>query len=348
MTCMKTFVYHDGALGDVLLSLACLERLKADSGEIHLAGRGEIVRFLKDAGAVDAAISSDQAMFASLYSAIDPVLQAFLAGYDRAYIFTAQEHTVAAAAFSTAIPNTRTIRTIPPDESQMHVAQYRLSQLEQGARLSSQYGGLHVPPERDISQSFLRKAGYNPTMCLIAVHPGSGGRLKCWPLERYFELIERLQSLNDAFVILFTGDAEADELRKTVCSYARDRKNVLHAADFELIVAASVLSQCALYIGNDSGFSHLAGMVGCTTIALFGPTDPLRWKPLGPRVEVVSLDSVSPMEHITVDAVIKKAEPVISTVPTVTYTDVVRCRQNTTAIHSTQDAGKETKDTGRC
>jgi ADP-heptose:LPS heptosyltransferase len=310
---MKTFVYHDGALGDTLLSLPCLKRLKACSGWVHVVGRGDVVRFLRDAGVVDAAASSDQALFASLHSAIDPRLRTFLSGFDRVCVFTAEEYPAAAAAIRAAIPHSRTIRTIPPDGSQMHAAQYRFSQLEPGALLSDGYAVLRVPPEKaNAARSLLCKAGHSPGTGLIAVHPGSGGRLKCWPLERYFNLIERLQSVNDAFVILFTGDAEDGEPRKTVCRYARGRKNMLHAADLELMSAASLLSHCGLYIGNDSGFSHLAGILGCTAIVLFGPTDPLQWKPLGPRVEVVSTDSFGPMTQITVDDVIAKTESAIN------------------------------------
>ncbi len=304
---MKTFVYHDGALGDTLLSLPCLNRLKAGSGWVYIVGRGDIVRFLRDTGVVDAAASSDQAIFASLHSAIDPRLRAFLSGFDRAYVFTAGEYPATAAAIRSAIRHSRTIRTIPPDGSQMHVAQYRFSQLKRGARLSSGDAALRIPPEKtNIARSLLREAGYSPGTALIAVHPGSGSRSKCWPLERYFELIERLQAVNDSFVILFTGDAEDGELRRAVCRYTRGRKNMLNAAHFELMSAASLLSHCDLYIGNDSGFSHLAGILGCTTTVLFGPTDPLRWKPMGPHVKVVSTNTSGPMTRIPVDDVIVK------------------------------------------
>ena len=44
------------------------------------------------------------------------------------------------------------------------------------------------------------------------------------------------------------------------------------------------LRTASLFVGNDSGPSHLAGIMGLPTIALFGPTDPAVWKPLGPRV----------------------------------------------------------------
>ena len=47
---------------------------------------------------------------------------------------------------------------------------------------------------------------------------------------------------------------------------------------------AGVLASASLYLGNDSGVTHLAAAVGAPTIAVFGPTDPVIWAPVGPRV----------------------------------------------------------------
>ena len=51
------------------------------------------------------------------------------------------------------------------------------------------------------------------------------------------------------------------------------------------------LASAKVYIGNDSGVSHLAAAVGTPVIAMFGPTDPAIWAPRGERVTVFSLDS---------------------------------------------------------
>jgi ADP-heptose:LPS heptosyltransferase len=50
---------------------------------------------------------------------------------------------------------------------------------------------------------------------------------------------------------------------------------------------AALLSHASLYLGNDSGITHLAGACGVPTIALFGPTDPLIWGPRGAKVKVI-------------------------------------------------------------
>lgn len=309
---MKTFVHHDGALGDMLLSLPCLQKIKAESCAVHLAGRGDVVRFFKDRGVVDAAASSDGALFASLYSAVDLRLRSFLSGFNRAFVFSTEEHPASAAAIGTVIPDTRTIRTIPPGGSQTHAAQYRLSQFEPNVPVSASYTVLRVlPEEAKAAQSLLVEAGYSPGAGLVAVHPGSGGRPKCWPLDRYFGLIERLRLRGDAFVVLFTGEAEDGEIRQEVSRRARGRKDMLHADGLPLLSAAALLSLCGLYVGNDAGFSHLAGTLGCPTIVLFGPTNPLVWKPLGPRVETVSTGVPGPMARISVDDVMAKIRSIV-------------------------------------
>jgi len=58
---------------------------------------------------------------------------------------------------------------------------------------------------------------------------------------------------------------------------------------------AGLLRRAALYVGNDSGITHMAAAVGVPVVALFGPTDPARWAPQGGRVEVLAQET-SPQE----------------------------------------------------
>jgi heptosyltransferase-3 len=71
-----------------------------------------------------------------------------------------------------------------------------------------------------------------------------------------------------------------------------------------LTEVAALLARCDLYVGNDSGPSHLAALTGAPTLALFGPTDPRRWRPLGPRVTVLRRQ---PLEQLPVAEVLEAA-----------------------------------------
>jgi ADP-heptose:LPS heptosyltransferase len=63
---------------------------------------------------------------------------------------------------------------------------------------------------------------------------------------------------------------------------------------------AGWLASARVFIGNDSGITHLAAAVGTPVVAIFGPSDPAVWAPRGARVSVVS----GRLEEISVDAVL--------------------------------------------
>lgn len=117
----------------------------------------------------------------------------------------------------------------------------------------------------------------------VAVHPGSGGRWKCWPAHRFAELASRL----DAAVLLIDGPADAAACQEFTEGLSGSVP-VVRAADESLSRVAALLMESRGYIGNDSGVSHLAAALGMPTVAVFGPTDPAVWAPLGPRALAVA------------------------------------------------------------
>ena len=118
----------------------------------------------------------------------------------------------------------------------------------------------------------------------VAVHPGAGAPEKCWPIDRYLELIHRLHEAGHHCRIIL-GEVELERWRG-------DEIRRLHSAD-EVVQPATYLDlyrelcDCCAFIGNDSGPGQLAGIVGLPSVILFGPTDPALWKPLGPRVRTL-------------------------------------------------------------
>jgi Glycosyltransferase family 9 (heptosyltransferase) len=96
---------------------------------------------------------------------------------------------------------------------------------------------------------------------LLVVHPGSGG------------------------IVLLLGAAEGSTEAK-----AWSAKGFEVASGMDLVAVAALLSVADAYLGNDSGVSHLASVVGARGVALFGPTDPRRWGPLCPGVRAVVLE----------------------------------------------------------
>jgi heptosyltransferase-3 len=114
----------------------------------------------------------------------------------------------------------------------------------------------------------------------LAIHAGSGGPAKNWPRERFAALA---QELGDPSWLLVEGPAEEAESP----AWGGAREGCVRARSLPLRILGAVLRQAGLFVGNDSGVSHLAAAFGAPTLALFGPTDPAVWSPVGRDVAVV-------------------------------------------------------------
>ncbi|TWT41859.1 Lipopolysaccharide core heptosyltransferase RfaQ [Phycisphaerae bacterium RAS1] len=116
------------------------------------------------------------------------------------------------------------------------------------------------------------------TTPVILIHPGSGGVTKCWPLENFIAVGRALRAAGRTPVFVL-GPAEMerwpaathDALSSEFATLVEPAPNVL----------AAVLSAAAALLGNDSGPSHLAALLGTRTLTLFGPTAAEKWRPLG-------------------------------------------------------------------
>lgn len=123
----------------------------------------------------------------------------------------------------------------------------------------------------------------------VVVHPGSGGKAKVWPLGRFLDIIGRLgrKGVNGALV---TGEAETDMdkiLQKEVWPAGW---TWLRSPSLEAL--CGLFNLASLYIGNDSGITHLAAACGSDVIALFLEKNAAAWRPLG-RVHLLSASSVA-------------------------------------------------------
>lgn len=117
----------------------------------------------------------------------------------------------------------------------------------------------------------------------VVVHIGAGGRDKMWPMARWEELAWRLRDRGERVEVI-AGEVErerlSDEERRV---FARMGGEMLG----DLEVLWDRLSRARVVVGNDSGPAHLTAQLGVRTVALFGPTDPAVWAPVGPAVRVV-------------------------------------------------------------
>jgi len=136
----------------------------------------------------------------------------------------------------------------------------------------------------------------------VAIHPGSGSASKCWPAGNFTAVIEHLIQRNIP-VLLLAGPADGERVQNMQSQLAPQRASgmlkVLENAP--LLEVVEHLQRCKGYLGNDSGITHLAAMLAVPTLVLFGPTDPLIWRPLGPSVSVIQ---ERPLERLRADVAI--------------------------------------------
>jgi heptosyltransferase-2 len=283
----KILIWHQGALGDLLLAgpaLAAISR-HYSGARITALGYPERWSLLAKSLPLDEVWNSSEAMWAPLFGneALPPGIRERLARFQLALVFSPRPQTALQDRIHRAgIPLVHWLPSFPetgPDA----VAALQARHL---AAL-----GLHYVPA-----PFQLVAGDSPVDEPIelpgpgpwlALAPGSGQARKNWPLSHYYEVSRTLAWQFSLKVVWLAGPAEEAAL-PYLEALAQAQGHIL-LANRPLARVARVLSRCRLYLGNDSGLTHLAAAVaGPDVLALFGPTDPRVWAPLGPQVHVLS------------------------------------------------------------
>ncbi len=124
----------------------------------------------------------------------------------------------------------------------------------------------------------LTEKGIGPQDFLVIVNPGGNWDLKRWPKENFGRLIERLAK-EFKFKIIISGAAQDIDLANHIAASSKTDPIVLTGTT-ELKELLALFKCANLVITADTGPLHLAGGVGTSTIALFGPTRP---EVTGPR-----------------------------------------------------------------
>lgn len=186
---------------------------------------------------------------------------------------------------------TKAVAVPKPGEVPLHEQYYYLELLRRAGWLDSlpneSFITLNVPGEsRQGAEEFLLSAGAKPDNLRIAIGAGASyGSAKCWPPDRFAELANRLQAQTGADVILLGTSAEAAVSSAIAASMRRPPIDLTGKTAINDLPA--LLSQCHLFIGNDSGAMHVAAAVGLPVVAVFGPTDPFGTAPVTPWCSIV-------------------------------------------------------------
>jgi len=119
---------------------------------------------------------------------------------------------------------------------------------------------------------------------IVGFHPGSGSETKNWPIENWIELGSQLLKRCPASLVIVSGEADEVQTRRLESAWPSER--VRFAKNLPLTDLAAALER-TIFVGHDSGISHLAAAAGARCILLFGATDPDVWAPLNENARIV-------------------------------------------------------------
>jgi len=297
-------LFRLGGLGDLLVALPSINllRMSFPGLALHLVGRKEYGEFLRQAGVVEIAHSIDDAKWTPLFddSITMPLeMRRWISGFD-----------VILGWFQPKTETRRFSRILDDLSPEARLMIYDSASRRPISRYFFERTSEVIEPNGRPAPAFeecarLPSSEIFPALKFAVVHPGSGSPKKCWPLDRFLEVASFLQRRSFSGT-LATGEAEERwerELRKVAlpAGWTWLRRPALPAL-------ARLLREATLYLGNDSGVTHLAAACGTNVIAIFRKEFETAWRPFG-RTTVLSAENV---EQVSLEDVVAAIGRVLS------------------------------------
>ena len=142
------------------------------------------------------------------------------------------------------------------------------------------------PPEAARAADQLFRGHHGP---FVGVHASGGRESKQWHLDRFAGVARRLAESKNATIVL-TGSAADRPLVDAVRQGLTGLPAIDASGTLDLPSLAALLGRLDLFITGDTGPMHLAAAVGTPVVALFGPSNPLRYGPLAAHQRVLRID----------------------------------------------------------
>lgn len=291
----NVLIFHSGALGDFILTwplAIALGRLYPQSRIFYITAgqKGKLAERVLGVESMDV-----ESGWHGLYTEdadLPPSAIKILALSHTVVLFTPRTSDPVVQRLRKSNPEANILAVRPPTGADLAVpaVQFILDQLTANPALHAALQQiLRSIADRGISALHQPRAIY--------LHPGSGSPTKCWPLERWIELAGLLQSTHQPLSWVM-GEVENERFS----SEDKDRLSTLGEVVSPTTLPGLLdhILAARLWIGHDSGPTHLAGILAVPTIVLFGPTDPGIWKPSGPRVHVLQHQ---PIAQLPVDQI---------------------------------------------
>jgi len=283
-------VIHPGGLGDVLLAVPAMVRLRTrfPNYRLVLCAGDQVAKLLLAYGIIHEWISVQGLDCADLFAGTDSAKgrsRRWLEECDVAIGWTQDldgklKETLKAIGIREVIvrsPFSTTIRATHQCDRFLETIDEAPSDGEGDFLLAV------TEPLLQLGRGCLEAAGLSTEEPLVILHPGSGSAYKCVAAEILSPVMTALQ-MSGATPVILEGPADRKPVERLL-QLCMKPPIVLKGLD--LLTVAGVLAHVRLFIGQDSGITHMAGLMGVQTVATFGPTDPARWASRGNHVTVV-------------------------------------------------------------
>ncbi len=302
-------ILQPGAIGDCILTLPLAQIMKdsLDLGAVDIIGHTEYTGILPGRTCIDGIRSMESLDLHRLFAESssfdvtdgDALINDF-GEYSYVVTFLGEpgsnfEQNLIFTVNCSHSADVITLSLKPPERYSKHITEYYTQGLLEQIAISpercrvNQSSILIRAAESDINEGrdLLNEEGIGLSGKLVILHPGSGSLEKSWHLENFLAVGNDLLSKNMK-VIFLLGPAEVERFSKKQLEKIKSVGKCF--TDLSMRRVLGLLSCADAYLGNDSGITHLAAALGVRTIAVFGPTAPDVYKPIGPSVTVFSSD----------------------------------------------------------
>lgn len=283
----KILVIRGGAIGDFILTLPVLSALRDQfpDARIEVLGYAHIAGLARAGGLVDEVRSIEAAGLAGFFArggTLDEDLMDYFSGfavilsylYDPDGVFQANVGRSSRAQFIQG-PHR------PDDAGDVPASEVFLEPLTRLAIFDMDPVPRLAIAASKLGEGEARGAGGKR----LLVHAGSGSERKNWPEERWREFLSRVVLETEWELLMVSGEAEGERVKRLSSQLPASRHRRAH--NVPLPELARVVRGCDLFVGHDSGISHLAAALGLGGLVLWGESVERVWRPPSGDVVVV-------------------------------------------------------------